>query len=219
MRTSERLRKLKAWITQELCEGRMLKTPDESFDITQIKMQQPQCFLGWPPRWALTAEESYDKLLLNVCPGILVMPNPSEGKFMEEKRFDRYNDIRRPKELGQSLAVSMLFSVYEPGVRLEGFVKAEGSAEEFDMTKLREGTEQGLFTLFDWMDDCRDKLLGSKGIPHTDLILEEESLIYSLYTDQSYVVDKRPIFYGFVNVKFRCFADEKTDPSITSLLD
>lgn len=216
MRTSQRLMGLKSWATKELCEGRLMKAPAPDMDITKIVRQEPKCFLGWQPqRPDLTADAENP---LSVCPAITIMPNPSKVKFMEEKRFDRYNDVHRPKDLGQSLSISMLFSVYEPGVRLPGFVDSAESTEGLDMTRIEEGTEQGLFTLFNWLDDCREKLLGQKFIPGTDLFVDEESMYYSLYTDQSFVVDKRPIFYGFINLEFGCFADEGTNSSIEQYL-
>lgn len=49
-------------------------------------------------------------------------------------------------------------------------------------------------------------------------IVTEASLVYSLYTDQSFVVDKRPIYYGFVNAEFACYADEGTNPAIEEFL-
>ena len=49
MRTTERLRKLKAWIERELCAGRMMKAPGPDMDITKIVRQEPRCYLGWQP--------------------------------------------------------------------------------------------------------------------------------------------------------------------------
>lgn len=217
MRTSERLRKLKQWIEKELCEGRIMKTPPQDMDITKIVRQKPQCFLAWQPtRPDETGVLRVDPI--NVCPGILVMPRASNAKYVEEKRFDRYNDVHRPQELGQTLAVDILFSVYEPGVRLPGFIDSAESENGLDMSLFIEGTEQGLFTLTDWMDDCIEKLLGQKFIPKTDLFVNEATMAYSLYTDQSFVVDKRPLYYGFVTVTFNCYAEEGTNNSIEQLL-
>jgi hypothetical protein len=218
MRTSERLRKLKAWVEKELCEGREMKTPAPDMSITTILRQEPQCYLAWQPtRPDETGMLRIDPI--NVCPGILIMPRASYAKRMEEKRFDKYQNVHRPQELGQTLAVDILFSVYEPGVRLPGFIESEGQgALGLDMSLLVEGTEQGLFTLTDWMDDCVQKLLGQKIIPQTDLFVDEASMVYSLYTDQSFVVDKRPIYYGFVTVTFSCYAEEGTNRSIDQFL-
>ena len=217
MRTSERLRKLKQWIEKELCDGREMKAPPPDMDITEIVRQKPQCFLAWQP----TRPDQTGHLLvdpINVCPGILVMPRASRAKYVEEKRFDRYNNIHRPQELGQTLAVDILFSVYEPGIRLPGFIDSAESENGLDMSLLMEGTEQGLFTLTDWMDDCIEKLLNQKFIPQTDLFVNEASMLYSLYTDQSFVVDKRPLYYGFVTVDFSCYAEEGVNNSLENFL-
>jgi hypothetical protein len=44
-------------------------------------------------------------------------------------------------------------------------------------------------------------------------------MTYSLYTDQSYVVDKRPIYYGFINVDFACYVEEEANHEILNLLN
>lgn len=217
MRSTERLRKLKQWVIDTLCEGRIMKAPAPNMDITKIVRQQPGCYLAWSPtRPDKTGLLPTDPI--NVCPGILIMPNASKVKDMEEKRFDRYNKVYRPQELGQALNVSMLFSVYEPGVRLPGFIDSAGNPDGLDMSLLMEGTEEGLMTLMNWMDDCTQALLAAQTIPKTDLYVREASMVYSLYTDQSFVVDKRPIFYGFVNVEFGCYAEEGVNPTIDDYL-
>lgn len=217
MRTTERLRKLKTWIEKELCEGRLMKAPGPNMDITKIVRQEPRCYIGWQPARPDTSGYFPDDPV-SVCPGILVMPNASHAKYVEEKRFDRYSGVHGPPELAQTLSVSILFSVYEPGIRLPGFIDSAESEEGLDMSLFVEGTEEGLMTLVDWMDDCVQKLLGQRFIPQSDLFLKEASLVYSLYTDQNYVVDKRPIYYGFVNADFSCYVDEGANPALEEFL-
>lgn len=218
MRSKERFQGLKKWIEKELCEGRKMKAPGKNMDITQIETKEPSCYLGWSPARMDTTEQMKEELFANI-PGILVMPNPAYAKSMEEKRFDRYNNIHRPQELGQHFAVSILFSVYEPGVRLPGFIEsAESTGKGLDMSLIMEGTEQGLFTLYDWLDDCKQGLIRDKQIPGTDLMVEEDTITYSLYQDQNYVVDRRPIYYGFVNVSFMCNANIGVNKEINELL-
>jgi len=218
MRFTERLTGLKHWVTKELCEGREMKAPAPNMDIGEIKTQEPRCYLAWAPaRIDQTGKMREDPI--NVVPGILIMPNQAHAKYMEEQRFDRYNNVHRPSMMGQHLSVSILFSVYEPGVRLPGFADSVGKkGQGLDMSLIMEGTEQGLFTLMNWMDDCMEKLLSAKAIPKTDLWLEESTMTYSLYTDQSYVVDRRPIYYGFVNASFGCYADEGKNPELDNYL-
>ena len=104
-------------------------------------------------------------------------------------------------------------------ISLPGFIDSAGDrGQGLDMSLIMEGTEQGLMTLVDWMDDCKEALLRDKLIPGTDLSVEEESITYSLYTDQSYVVDRRPIYYGFVSVVFNGYADQGANPSTNQLL-
>ncbi len=219
MRTTERLRGLKAWTIRELCEGREMKAPGPNMDYTQIIRKEPKCFLGWAPSRADMAGKLQEDVL-SVCPGILIMPNQAYAKYTEEKRFDRYNNIHRPQEMGQHLAVSILFSVYEPGIRLPGFIDSVGErGQGTDMDLMLDGTEQGLFTLLNWMDDCTEKLIGQKMIPGTDLSVDDETITYSLYTDQSYVVDRRPIYYGFINVIFNCYVNDGANRSIDQYLN
>jgi hypothetical protein len=195
-----------------------MKTPAPDLDLTKITTQEPQVFLAWmPTRPDLT--ERNEAQPINVVPSIIIMPNASKAKDMREERFDRYDKASRPEELGRELNVSMLFSVYEPGIRLPGFVDSVNSEQGLDMNLIREGTEEGLFTLLDWMDECMEALLEVESIPGTDLFLHERSVIHSLYTDQNYVVDKRPIFYGFVNVGFGCYAHGGINRKVDALLD
>ena len=218
MRTVERLLGLKAWAVENLCAGREMKAPAPNNNIGEIVRQEPRCYLGYAPA---RADETgrFQEDPASVCPGIIIMPNPAYAKYMEEKRFDRYNNVHRPSMLGSHLSVSILFSVYEPGVRLPGFIDSmDEHGQGLDMSLMMEGTEQGLFTLLDWMDDCKEALLRDKMIPKTDLSVEEETITYSLYTDQSYVVDRRPIFYGFVNVTFNGYADQGANPSTNQYL-
>ena len=218
MRTVERLLGLKSWAEKNLCDGRMMKAPAPNMNISEIVRQKPQCYIGFAPARA-DSTGWMPQLPDSVCPGIIILPNQAFAKFMEEKRFDRYNNVHRPSMLGSHLNVSILFSVYEPGIRLPGFVDGMGEkGQGLDLSLMIEGTQEGLFTLLDWMDDCKEGLLRDKMIPGTDLALDEETMTYSLFTDQQYVVDRRPIYYGFVNVGFNGYADEGANPSINQFL-
>lgn len=207
MRTTERLRAIKEWTYENLCKGRMMKAPSPDMDITQIYRQEPKVFLGWQPsRPDITGYQPEDPW--NVCPSILIMPTQSYAMNMIEKRFDRYNKIMRPKQMGQQFSCQFLFSVYEPGIRLPGFNLKDGIESNIDVTRIMEGTEQGLMTLCNWMDDLLEGLIGTKMIPNSDLMLDETSVKYSLAEESGYIVDKRPIFYGFVVAEFVCYAED-----------
>lgn len=216
MRTRQRLLGLKHWAERELCEGRIMKAPPADGNIGEIVRTEPKVFLAWQPQRNDTSEYAPVQPV-NVVPSITIMPTQSLAKFVEEKRFDRYANIRRQQEMGQSLCVQMLFSVYEPGTRLPGFVESVESGR-LDMSLLEEGTEEGLFALTDWMDEAREKLISGLSIPDTDLFLEVEKTTYSLYMDENYVVDKRPLFYGFITAEFKCYADDGNNSELNKLL-
>lgn len=219
MRSRERLLKLKEWAKINLCQN-IMKSPGKKFDITDIEWKTPEVYLAWAP----TRNEGIQTVIQeasNVAPCIIIMPDNAYAKYQEEQRFDRYSNIHRPKELGQHFAVSILFVVYEPGIRLPGFYESstEKNGEGMDMTLLKEGTEEGLFTLIDWMDDCTETLLRDQIISGTDLSLEETELRYGLYKDQEYVVDRRPIYYGFVNARFNCYANAGVNEEVKSIIN
>lgn len=216
MRTFERLRKMKAWFEKELCTGRELKvpvmTPGPTYapSITDFTRGEPRVFLAWQPMRPNEPGKADATDPYSVCPAITIMPVSGYVRYVQEKRFDRYQKVHRPQEMGQSLAVQILFSVYEPGVRMPGFADSFETPTP-DMSLLKDGTEPGLETLVNWMDDCMELLLRERTVPGTDLVLEDDTMTYSLYTDQAYVVDRRPLYYGFVNAEFKGYADTGND--------
>lgn len=216
MRTVERLRKLQRWTYDTVCRGREMKTPAPNMDVRQIARQEPKVFLAYQPMRPDDSNFTGEIDPLNVSPGIIIAPTFGYLKYMEEQRFDRYNDVHRPKEMGQSLCCQVLFFVYEDGIRLPGFVESANSGA-YDMSLMAEGTQDGLETLLNWMDDFKDALLSQKTIPDTDMFLNEAECQYGLYSDQKFVADRRPAFIGMVTVTFQCHADEYND-EVTKLL-
>lgn len=205
MRTEERLRKLKEWTYTTVCQGREMKAPAPGMDVSKIVRQEPKAYLGYAPtRPDISAYSEVDPM--TVAPGIIIAPVVGDVHYMEEKRFDRYNNVHRNKDMGQSLTIQNVFMVFEDGVRLPGFIESAKSGE-YDMTKIREGTENGLFTLTNWMDDYKDALLSTGHIPGTDLTVNDENFDYGWYSDQKFIADRRPVFIGLVTVKFQCYAD------------
>lgn len=208
MRTEERLRKFKQWTYETVCEGRKMKAPAKNMDIREIVTQEPQVYMAFTPtRKDVTDYVTGELDPISVCPGIIIAPTSGYVKYLEEQRFDRYNNVHRAKEMGQSLSAQVLFFVYEDGVRLPGFIDSAKTGE-YDMTLLREGTEEGVYTLLNWMDDFKDALLSQKSIPGTDMFVNEAEMQYGMYSDQRYVADRRPAFIGLVTVTFQCHADE-----------
>lgn len=217
MRTRTRLTGLKQWIEAELCTGREMKTPGADYNLGDIRYAEPSCYLMWTP---MRKDAHYDmpQKLESVCPCIIASFQESRAMHMEEKRFDRYNKVSRPKEFGQTLLVDLLFCVYEPGIRLPGFAESV-DAGKLDPSLILEGTQEGIFTLTDWMDECLEKLLATEYIPGTDLFVNKENVDYSPYITPEGVVDKRPCYYGFVRVEFYCYANKAINQEVEELLE
>ena len=216
MRTVERLRKFQKWTFDTVCRGRQMKTPGPDMDVRKIQTQEPKVYLAFSPVRPDESNFTGEINPLNVCPGIIIAPTFGYLKYMEEQRFDRYNNVHRPKEFGQSLSVQVLFFVWEEGIRLPGFIESAKNGE-YDMSLLAEGTQNGLETLLNWMDDFKDNLLSQKTIPGTDMYLNEAESQYGLYSDQKFVADRRPAYIGMVTATFQAHADESND-EITQLL-
>ena len=218
MRLTEELRNLKAWTYNEMCKGREMKTPAPNMDASIVCRQEPKTFLVFLPTRD-DASGYVDSMPMNTVPGIVILPTTSYAKNMEEKRFDRFQNIHRPKAVGKTLSVRWLFMVFEDGLRLPGFVDKIERGEGMDMSLVIEGSEEGVYILLDWMDTLMRKLLGKKIIPKTDLAVIPETVVYDLYSDQKYVSDKRSIFYGFVDATFQCLTEEEYNDEIQNLLD
>ena len=215
MRTWERLKKTQKFLYEELCSGREYKCPIPNTgqngrygpDIKDFTMAEPRVFLAWQPMKPNENGRADVRDPYSVCPAITIMPAPSYARYEPERRFDRYSRISRPQDMGQSLSLQILFSIYEPGIRMPGFVSGLEDGNP-DMSLMLDGTEAGLETLVNWMDDAIELFLRERTVPGTDLTLKDDNMMYSLFSDQAYVVDRRPIYYGFLNVEFKGYADK-----------
>lgn len=221
MRTYARLEQLKQWTWEAVCKGRRMKAEPPERDITQWREPvEPAVHIAYfPKRFDETVLNELVEQPISTAPSILIMPAASNVKYTEQKRFDQYNGVHRPEDYGQHLNVQVLFTVYEDGVRLPGFIDKYEQEEAFDLSLVREGTQDGLQTLLDWMDDFRDKLLTWQHIPGTDMLLEEDNYVYGLRSDQRYIADVRPLYYGLFDIGFTCVAESGENPEIAALLD
>lgn len=209
---------LKRWVKKELCDGRLMKSPAKDGDITQIRYAEPGVYMAYFPSFRdglgqrRTASE-------NTAPSILIMPNRADAENEEEQRFDRYQNIHRDQRLGRGVKATLLFSVWEPGTRLPGFSESgDERGQGLDVSLLEEGTEQGFYTLCDWMDEAERKLLGQMLIPDSTLTVVNKEMDYGPFMDQNYIVDKRSIYYGMINVNFKSVSLAGKNPDVEALL-
>lgn len=218
MTTRDRFEKLKDWVQAELCAGRSMKCPAKDGDITQIRYAEPGTYMGYFP--SFRDGKGIKRLASeNTAPSILIMPDKGYVENEEEKRFDRYQNIHCEQRLGRNVKVCLLFSVWEPGIRMPGFAESgDEKGNGLDMSLMEEGTEQGFYTLCDWMDEAERKLLGTKVIPDSDLTLVDEEMEYGPFMDQNYIVDKRVIYYGMISANFKCMSDRGQNEKVEALL-
>lgn len=221
MRTATRLLKLRDWTYKQVCRGRRMKVPPPGYNITQWnEPAEPSVFIGYAPSRPDETGTLVKPDPLFVAPAITLMLDSSMAAYMEDKRFDRYNNVHRPKVYGQQMNIQALFSVYEDGIRMPGFIdRVESDSEDFDMSLIKEGTEEGYFTLLNWMDDFKRALLEAQYIPGTDMLVNEESIVYTMREDQKYMTDNRPMYNGFVNVQFYCYVEHGQNPELQDILD
>ena len=152
MRTYARLQALKKWTFDSVCRGKRMKVEPPERDVTKWEEpQEPQVYIAFPPKRFDESQEDELNWLVeqarSVAPAIIIMPTASAAKYLEAQRFDQYRQIHRPQEYGQQLNVQVLFSVYEDGVRLPGFIDKYEETGKFDLSLIREGTQEGLETL------------------------------------------------------------------------
>lgn len=217
---------MRQFFYEELCKGREYKVPKPSGGTTyapliaDFTMGEPRVFIGWQPMNPNEPGRADPKDPFSVCPAITIMPNVAYARYVAEKRFDRYQNVHRNQDMGQGPSTLILFSIYEPGVRLPGFKHALETHDPDVMQYFQDGTDAGLQTLTGWMDDAMELLLRERTIPGTDLVLDDyENFRYSLFTDQSYVVDRRPLYYGMLNVSFKGYASTGNDHGKKSRVD
>lgn len=220
MRTYSRLEALKQWTFEEVCRGRKMKAQPPERDITRFEEPvEPRVFVAYAPK---RFDESLKEFVIqaaSTAPSITIMPDYSNVKYVEPQRFDQYKGVHRSQDYGQQLNVQVLFSVYQDDLRLPGFVDRYEQENEFELSLLREGTQEGLKALMDWMDDFKGKLLAQQTIPDTDMTLNEANFVYGMRADQKYIMDNRPIYYGLCAVNFYCVAEQGQNPEISAILD
>lgn len=188
-----------------------MKAPGES--LGDIIYRRPEIYTAFYPDRTPAASMRAESGAYS-APSILMMLAPSNARNMEPERFDRRDGIIRPMDLGGKLGISLLFSVYEPGVRQPGF---DGN----DPDLIADPGAEGFFTVTDWMDEVSAALIAAQNVPGSDLFLWEGSLTYSPYMEGGYISDTRPIYYGIMNMVFGHYARglSAADAAITAALE
>lgn len=206
MNTRRRLEALQTWVIDNLCKGKRMKTPGET-DFS-VEYTEPRCFVGLYP-WTLNEASEY-----NVAPSILIIPDVSKAKDVRIKSYDQSDNIGRPQNLGAQLNLRLVFCVYDPGDRT-----AELKTSQNPYTDILEGDNGGFFTLTDWLDECMEKLLQANSIPGCDLFLYEDTITWAPMTEGEAILDRRPLYYGILQLGFGGESQRREGETISKLLD
>lgn len=183
-----------------------MKTPGET-DFS-VEYTEPRCFVGLYP-WTLNEASEY-----NVAPSILIIPDVSKAKDVRIKSYDQSDNIGRPQNLGAQLNLRLVFCVYDPGDRT-----AELKTSQNPYTDILEGDNGGFFTLTDWLDECMEKLLQANSIPGCDLFLYEDTITWAPMTEGEAILDRRPLYYGILQLGFGGESQRREGETISKLLD
>jgi hypothetical protein len=196
-KTRERLEALKAWVYENVCKGKEMKTPGADDATTQTA--EPRCFVGTYPH-RLNADGAPEPY--NTAPSILIVPTPSYAMLVKEERFDRYANIKREQQMGGQLSVEFILAVYDPGTRNE-YAQESGKASD-----IADNGDDGFYTMTDWQDELKEKLLGVKQMPGTDLFVWPASIGYGPHMVQDSMKDDWPLYLGYVTLTLGHYATE-----------
>lgn len=206
MSTRTRLSAFQDWVYQNLCKGRSMKTPgDTDFSVVYT---EPRCFVALYP-WQLNEASEY-----NVAPSILIIPDVSKGKDVRVKSYDQSEGVARPQNLGAQLNLKLIYCVYDPGERTAELKESQNPYKD-----ILEGDNGGFYTLTDWLDESMEKLMQVQSIPGSDLFLYEDSLTWTPMTEGEAILDRRPLYYGILQIGFGGEAQRRQGDTIKKLLD
>lgn len=221
MTTYERLEELRAFVYERLCKDREMKT--RGVNDEDVAYTEPKAFIGLYPR------QMMDQGSYGCSPSVLIVPLSGYARNIEERfdcggeerRFDRYmekrcsaraaegrrtgsfENVSRPQDLGRTLRVQFVLSVYDPGIRETG--------------KPLDGDGDGLRTLLTWMDELERKLLGEANIG--DLYVWDESIRSGPKTEEGTLVDTRPVWTGTLSCTFGTLSYPKQNSKIQEMLE
>lgn len=208
MTTRERMEAVKVFVYDTCCKGRKMRTPGADGTIDKVCYEEPRVYVGYYP-----IKQETQEVPRCAIPSILIMMAPGHAYMDQEERLDRYGGIKRSEDLGQVLALQLLFTCYEPENRGVDF-GVSGRISDLD-----EYTEEGFYQLTGWMDELQSALMGAESIPGSDLMVWKNSVQPSPVLENGYLIDKRPIYRGVVNCKFRCYVNRALNENLRNLLD
>lgn len=205
MEMVERLKLLKQFCYESVCRGKRMKAPqngpDGRSDDLLVAEKEPEVFIGMYPR----RKNGREREATRVAPSILFIPGTSLAERYREKRWDKYQNVKRQREMSAELNAQFLFTMYDPGLRIG--------------ETIADNTEDAILSLVDWMMEWQRTLIGNKGrIAGTDLFVYDDSTVWSLLSNDESLDDRRPYYFGVVQASFGHYSNKTTDPELESIL-
>ena len=207
-----RMRAFQAWVYENCCKGRTMKTPVVRGRDIDVAWGEPRCFGGdlFPAR-AKDRKNPY-----SIAPSILITRITQTPKANMQEYLDSRQKVSRPKDLANTVTLNLIHTVYEPGERNED--EAE-SGDAHDAFETDETIDTGSLILGDWMEETAYALIGALSV--AGMTVKPESVIIEPLTENGEVADRRPLYLGAVQVQLVGVARETAQysASIRACLD
>ena len=205
---SERMRALREWVYTRCCKGRTMKTPVVRGRDLDVAWREPKCFGGdFYPARALDRRNPY-----SIAPSILVA-RISHTPYAETMEYlDSRIKVSRPKELGNTLTINLIHTVYEPGERTES-----GGGDPHEALATDESIDTGSLILGQWMEDTAAELAAALSV--AGMAVKRSSIVIEPLIENEAVSDRRPLYLGVVQATLVGVDRELPNPEISALLD
>lgn len=206
---SQRMRAFRQWVYENCCKGRKMKTPVVRGRDVDIAWSEPRCFGGdFYPYRVLDRKNPY-----SIAPSILVT-RISHAPHAETMQYlDSRQKVSRPKELGNTITLNLIHTIYEPGERTQD--GTDGDPHEVFLTD--EDMDMGSLILGQWMDDTAAALASALSV--AGMTVNKESILIEPLIENEAVSDRRPLYLGMVQVTLVGLNREELDPAIRAMLD
>lgn len=204
MTIGQRLRGLKKWLNENACQGREMKAQCKDDLVVVYREPYVKLLLFTDAEGVPEAEQG--------APCILILMKESGTRDMEQ-RFDRYNDLKRPKLMAGMLSIQLVFVTYDPGHR------TEESQENQKYDEIQANEEEAYLAVLDWAEETMNKLIEMGTVPGTDLMVSETDLRCGPMMQYGTLLDRRPLYYAVVEGVFGCMARKINSKQKNSLLD
>lgn len=206
---AQKRRAFRDWVYEHCCKGRRMKTPVPRGRDYDVKWTEPRCFGGdlYPVR-VLDRRNPY-----SITPSILIEAVSHTPYAGTAEYLDSRQKVSRPKDLGNTMTLNLIHSLYEPGERVRE--ATDGDPHELLLTD--EEMDTGSMLLWQWMEDTAAALQAALNV--AGMTAKAESILIEPLTENEAVSDRRPLYMGVVQVVLVGLNRQMPNPEISALLD